>query len=49
MVKIFSNVGISGNEKNKPDRAMMRPDCIYARIEHVMERQMDKLTDETTE
>ena len=35
---------------NKPDRAKMRPDCVFACIDHVtyMERQMDEQTDETT-
>ena len=30
-------------EKNKPDRATMRPGCVFACIDHVMymERQMD--------
>ena len=42
-------------KKNKPDRAMMRPDCVSACIDfgakHVtyMERQMDEKQDETTE
>ena len=29
---------------NKPDRATLRPDCVFACIDHVtyMERQMDK-------
>ena len=36
---------------NKPDRTTMRPDCVSACNEHVIwtERQMDELTDETTE
>ena len=37
--------------KNKPDRAKMRPDCVSACIDHVTytERQMDEQTGETTE
>ena len=36
--------------KNKPDRATMRPGCVFACIDHVtyMERQMDEQTGETT-
>ena len=35
---------------NKPDRATMHPDCVFACIDYVtyMERQMDEHTDETT-
>ena len=37
--------------RNKPDRATMRPDCVFLWFEHItyIERQMDELTDESTE
>jgi len=38
-------------ERNKPDRATMRPGCVSACIDHVtyMERQMDEQTGEMIE
>ena len=55
LVMSFERVpDINGTEKknkNKPDRATMRPECVSACIDHVpyMERQMDEQMDQTTE